>query len=201
MEKEQIQNKLNIEYKKLGIIKINKIHEELVNPSKIEYIESIMDNIKELDIDEPIIVSSSYKLIDGYHRLKFHLKSNQDISVIVLDSYRINRSDDYLLDFLDKSVGSTIEFISDYTFVLDGIAYTIKENEGCGGCSNGWSSFDLIPKIKGKKMKIKKIECKETEKHREDEYDLYINNKLIAHVDTGWGNGYYGGDFNIEINY
>lgn len=200
--KEEIENKLNKEYKKIGKITIRELHEENININDIKYINSIMNYISPLDIEEPIIVGKDYNgyyLIDGYHRLKSKLeKLEKEIKVIVLDSYSINRENDTLYDFLKSLIGEEIKFIDSNTLLCDNKLYQIEENEGCGGCSNGWSSIEVLPEFINKTIKINTIEDR-YERKNEDEYELYINGIKIADIDTGYGNGFYGGDFKINL--
>ena len=200
--KENIENKLNKEYQKIGKIIIKELHEENININDIRYVNSIMNYISPLDINEPIIVGKDYNvyyLIDGYHRLKSKLeKLEKEIKVIVLDSYSLNRENDTLYDFLKSLIGEEIKFIDNNTLLCDDKFYQIEENEGCGGCGNGWSSISILPEFINKTIKIDTIEAKYEGKY-EDEYELYINGIKIANIDTGYGNGYYGGDFQINL--
>lgn len=202
--KEQLQKELNEEYKDLGEITIEKMSKKVVDPTDIEYVDSIMEKVEPLESDEPIVVGDagwrSYKhikLIDGYHRLKHALTSDDDIEVFYLDRYELNRNDDTLLSFMKEQVGKQIKFYGNYTFELNDKLYKIKKNEGCGGCGNGWSDLEVEDDLIGKTAKIQSVHSEDGDDYYGDEYDLYINDKLFAKVDTGWGNGYYGGDFDI----
>lgn len=199
---EEIEKKLNIEYKNIGTISIKGLHKGVINISKIEYVDSIMNKISPLESNEPIIVgkkwNDNYVIIDGYHRVKDKLlKNDTTINAFILDNYNIKRESDTLFGFLEKLVGRDIIFIDSNLFIVDNIHYQIEENEGCGGCSNGWSSIEVLPEFIDKKINIKKIES--IGKDGDDEYDLVINGEKIARVDTGYGNGYYGGDFEINL--
>ena len=195
----QLEEKLNKEYKNIGEITISSMHKDNINIKDIKYIQSIIDIIDPLDSSEPIIVSKSYngyELIDGYHRLKSKIKKGDiNIDVVVLDEYSIKRKSDNLLEFFEGLVGETIKFVNDETFSINGKYYMIECNEGCGGCSSGWSSIEVLPEFINKSIKIGTIVDKGDDG---DLYDLYINGIMIAKVDTGWGNGYYGGDFGIK---
>lgn len=198
----EIEKKLNIEYKNIGTISIQELHESVIDISKIEYVNSIMDKILPLESDEPVILGKKYNdnyvIIDGYHRIKDKLlKKDTNINAYILDKYSIKRETDTLFGFLEKLVGKNIKFIDSNLFIVDNIHYQIKENEGCGGCSSGWSSIEVLPEFIDKTINIKKIES--IGKYDSDEYDLVINGKKIAKVDTGYGNGYYGGDFEIKL--
>ena len=204
---EKLQKKLNEEYADVGTITISDASQALVMPKEIQFVESIMEFTQALDSDEPIVVaqdSYGYYLIDGYHRLKKHLENRDTaISVIVLEDYELERLDDNLFDFISRLVGKTICALDNYTFSVDGRLFYIKTNEGCGGCGNGWSDLKILPEFISKGIKIQDVRMEpptgdsEDEDVYDDEYDLYINGKLFARVDAGWGNGYYGGDFDI----
>ena len=199
----ELEIKLNKEYEGLGIITINSFHEETLKIDDIDYLQSIIDKIEPLNSDEPIIVGKSwikgYKLIDGYHRLKNKISIGNDcIKAIVLDDYKLNRTNDNLFQFLEKTAGKTIKFIDSNTLLIGNKLYFIEEHEGCGGCSSGWSSIDILPDFINKEIKVKTIESKDSGKEYDDVYLLYINGNKVAEVDTGWGNGYYGGDFEVK---
>lgn len=198
---DKLQEKLNKEYAGVGTITISDASQAIVMPKEIHFIESIMKFTQALDSDEPIVVAQDaygYYLIDGYHRLKKHLENRDTaINVIVLDGYRLERLDDSLFDFISRLVGKTICALDNYTLSVDGRLFYIKTNEGCGGCGNGWSDLKILPEFISKEIKINDVRAYKDEDYYDDNYDLYINDKLFAKVDTGWGNGYYGGDFDI----
>ena len=196
-----LEKKLNNEYKDIGKIKIYNIEEDTVEAGSIRSIESVIRKIKPLNSSEPIIVrrvGGVLSLIDGYHRLKYHKENNLKIKVIILGEYKIDRKTNTYLEFIESLVGKTICFLDDYSIEVEGKIYTIEPNEGCGGCSNGWSSIDVSKEVLNKKIKIKDVLFK-NDVYNEDSYSLFINGEYIANVDTGWGNGYYGGDFEINI--
>lgn len=200
----ELEDKLNKEYQHIGKIIIKEMHNDNILISDIDYIPSVMVKIKPLDIDEPIIVakkyhySEKYDLIDGYHRLKSKILKGNSVDVIILDDYDLKRKYDTLFSFLEQFVGKSIKFLDDTLVLVDDRYYQIESNEGCGGCSNGWSSLDILPEFLNKKITIKSIESKDSGKEYDDIYELVINGKVIAKVDTGYGNGYYGGDFVIN---
>lgn len=199
MKTEELEKSLNEEYKNIGSISISKMHYETIDSYKIEYIGDIFNNVQPLDIDKPIIVSSGFKLIDGYHRLKHHtLCGEKKIPVIVLDSYKISRRNDTLFDFLSRLIGKNISFIDGCLLSVDGVLHGIIANEGCGGCNSGWSSIEVLPEFIGKSINVKSVKSVDDDDN-EDVYSLLINDTKVATVDTGWGNGYYGGDFEIEL--
>lgn len=208
---ESITKKLNKEYENIGTVTIKSLHEESIPINNIKFIGSIMEYVEPLDVDLPIIVAKKYSgftIIDGYHRMKHKINEGiKEVECLVLDDYSIERSyTDDLFDIISSLVGKTIKFVDDYTFILDDSYYTIETNEGCGGCSSGWSSIELSKGVAGRSIKIKSVSSrttdyngKETESIKSDTYNLYINGDIIAKVDTGWGDGYYGGDFEVKI--
>lgn len=200
----QIEKNLNKEYEKIGKITVMSAHEDVVSIRDIAYSKSIMEKINPLNNPEPIILSycsysRRYTLIDGYHRLKHKIKEREDnIIAIILDEYRLTRANDCLFSFLENCTGETITFLSDEVIRVNNKFYEIIPNEGCGGCGNGWSSIDVLTNAIDKEITIKNIEQKEVDG---DKYELWINGGKIADVDTGWGNGYYGGDFDVEARF
>jgi hypothetical protein len=195
----ELENKLNSEYKKIGSIVIKKTSDAVLKADDINYVKSIMEKVEPLKSSEPIVVSKDWKgftLIDGYHRLKFHKENNLEIKCVVLEDYKIDRKNDTLLEFMKGIIGDTIKFLSDYVFVLNDKIYYIEANEGCGGCTDGWSSFEVLAEVLNRDIKIKSVEARN---ENEDVYDLFINEEKVAKVDTGYGDGYYGGDFEIKI--
>jgi len=205
MKKEELEAKLNKEYKDIGVITITDFTTQDINVSELEYIQSIMEKIDGLDVDEPIVVEKhswkdTYIIIDGYHRVKGKLQKRENtITAFVLSRFSIKRKADSLFSFLQTLSGKTIMFLDSNLFVVDGKHYHIIDNEGCGGCSNGWSSITVFDAFIGKKLTIKSIEMKSTKGDESDEYQLILNGKHVADVDTGWGNGYYGGDFKVHL--
>lgn len=205
MTKQEIQNlteKLNHEYKTVGEIVIKEADRRDINIKDIKCSSSILSSIELLASDEPIVVAKPYRfseeyiIIDGHHRFKYLKETKEVINVIYLLSYNIKHSADDLLSFLEQNVGSDICFLSNKLLSINKFLCEIEPNEGCGGCSNGWSSFELVDGVVGKNMKIQSVEARNEEY---DVYDLFINDVHIARVDTGYGNGYYGGDFNINV--
>lgn len=96
-------------------------------------------------------------------------------------------------------------FVDGYVLTCDdGTIIEIATNEGCGGCGNGWSSFDDLKKLEENHNVITNVECKYTEDGWEDdEFTLFIyySDNTINQLkgDDGYGNGYYGGGFFVTI--
>lgn len=197
----KLEEELNKEYKDVGIISIETVHREVIDIRTIEYIRHIMNGIKPLDIDKPIIVSKHYCgnfiLIDGYHRLKHKIVDGvQEIDAIVLDEYSLKRTAGYLLEFFKGLVGKTVTFKNDYDFFVDEKQYSIAPNRGCGGCENGWAYINVSYELLNKSISVTSVEARNKDG---DKYDMFVNGSFIAAIDTGWGNGYYGGDFEIDL--
>ena len=86
----------------------------------------------------------------------------------------------------------------------DGTIIEITTNEGCGGCGNGWSSFNDLKKLEENNNIITNIETKYTEDGWEDDnftMFVYYEDGKINQLkgDDGYGNGYYGGGFYVTI--
>lgn len=85
----------------------------------------------------------------------------------------------------------------------DGTIIEIATNEGCGGCGNGWSSFDDLKKLEENNNAITNIKIEYKEGWKEDKFTMFVYyedntiNKLEG--DDGYGNGYYGGGFYVTI--
>ena len=78
---------------------------------------------------------------------------------------------------------------------------TITTNEGCGGCSNGWSDLPNLKLLEDADNVIMNV----TSEYRDcysDEFKLFVychNTMLEVQGDDGYGNGYYGGGFWVTI--
>ena len=86
----------------------------------------------------------------------------------------------------------------------DGTIIEIATNEGCGGCNNGWSSFNDLKKLEENNNIITNIETKYIDHgFYDDEFIMFVYyedgkiNQLKG--DDGYGNGYYGGGFYVTI--
>lgn len=90
----------------------------------------------------------------------------------------------------------------------DGTIIEIANNEGCGGCSNGWSNFDDLKKLEENNNVITNIivEYEESDDwfYASDNFTMFVyyedNTINQLNGDDGYGNGYYGGGFYITIN-
>ena len=86
----------------------------------------------------------------------------------------------------------------------DGTIIEIATNEGCGGCSSGWSSFEDLKKLEENNNVITNIDVKyKNEYCEDDEFTMFVyyEDNTINQLkgDDGYGNGYYGGGFYITI--
>lgn len=93
-----------------------------------------------------------------------------------------------------------------YVLTTDkGIKLIISINEGCGGCENGWSSFLIPSDLVDCNNAIVDISIADGNFTSNDDQiyilSIFKENKQISQILTndGYGNGYYGGGFQIEI--
>ncbi len=179
------------------------MHEDSIDINDIEYVKEIMDAVEPLAIDKKIVVAKNeysfktgrhFKLIDGYHRLKSKLELGGNIEVYVIDEYTIDHVQDNFYSFIESCVGKKIKFLSNNSIEVGNDIYTIKPNEGCGGCSNGWSEIEVYKGSINNDIILSSVDKKDIDT---DIYTLILNNESVATVDNGYGNGYYGGDFTI----
>lgn len=80
----------------------------------------------------------------------------------------------------------------------------IETNDGCGGCCNGWSSFDDLKKLEQNHNTITNVVCKYDGNSciENDKFKLFIyyqDDVLTLNGNDGYGNGYYGGGFYVTI--
>jgi len=105
----------------------------------------------------------------------------------------------------EKQVEDGYSEVDEYVLTCkDGTIIEVATNEGCGGCSNGWSSFENLKKLEENNNVITNIEVKYTEDGWEDDeftMFVYYEDNTINQIkgDDGYGNGYYGGGFYITI--
>lgn len=87
----------------------------------------------------------------------------------------------------------------------DNTIIEIGENEGCGGCGNGWSSFEDLKKLENNHNAITNVICEYVKDEGDwynDKFKLFIyyqDDTLTLEGDDGYGNGYYGGGFYVTI--
>lgn len=95
---------------------------------------------------------------------------------------------------------SIIKVENNMLFCDDNTIIKIEENEGCGGCGNGWSYIDLECLENNHNVITNVI----TEYEDEDRFKIFIyyQDNTINEItgSDGYGNGYYGGGFYITID-
>ena len=129
--------------------------------------------------------------------MKYEHKDGKDFDFLIGKS---------IIKVEEKQVKDEHDYIVD-GFILtckDGTIIEIATNEGCGGCSNGWSSFKDLKKLEENNNIITNIEVKYTEDGwYDDEFTMFVyyEDNTINQLkgDDGYGNGYYGGGFYITI--
>lgn len=200
-ELKELESNLNKEYSWLWKIYIQNAYKDNVNVNNISFVQSIMDIVNPLDIDEPIILAKKYWqthyiIVDWYHRVKNWLLSWKiQFDSVILDKYNINRINDNLFNFLSNNVWNKISFIDDYIIRIWKEIYQILPNEWCWWFSNWRSEMVIKKEYINKKMLVKEVKQEYVD---DDVYDLYINWYKVAEVDTWRWNGYYGWDFEIN---
>lgn len=123
-----------------------------------------------------------------------------------------------LVEFFKSLIGQKIinarevdrddwEDTHDYILTTDkGVELIISTNDGCGGCENGWSSFLIPSDLVDCNNAIVDISIADGNFSSNDDQiyilSIFKENKQISQILTndGYGNGYYGGGFQIEIN-
>lgn len=113
-----------------------------------------------------------------------------------------NLTSEELADLLIELIGVRITSINEELIVLeDGTSIEIEINEGCEGCSNGWSELS-IAKSANPDAAIMNVEYVEDRKSY-DKFKIFIylaNNETIElDGDDGVGNGYYGSGFWVTV--
>ena len=106
----------------------------------------------------------------------------------------------------------------------DNTKIIVEENEGCGGCGNGWSSIDLKCLENNHNVitnVITEYEFDIAQRHKnnikdfdiwnydeDDRFKIFVyyedslwnrNSREVIQGEDGYGNGYYGGGFYITI--
>jgi hypothetical protein len=102
----------------------------------------------------------------------------------------------------DLVYGQSIEKINDgpdkteFEITLsNGVVLTVKSNEGCGGCSNGWFSYNKIITCgtDGNVITNVSVDCDATYEGGSFNLHIYSLDKRIVEANfTGSDNGYYG---------
>lgn len=113
-----------------------------------------------------------------------------------------NLTSEELADLLRELIGVRITSINEELIVLeDGTSIEIEINEGCEGCSNGWSELS-VSKSANHDAAIMNVEYVEDRKSY-DKFKIFIylaNNETIElDGDEGIGNGYYGSGFWVTV--
>lgn len=100
-----------------------------------------------------------------------------------------------------KVLGDTDQF---KLITADDEVITIKTNEGCGGCTNGWSELPNLKLLEDADNAIMNVtsDYLTSNSYEEDQFKLFVyyhNKVLEVQGDEGYGNGYYGGGFWVTI--
>lgn len=117
--------------------------------------------------------------------------------------YNINGGDFTFL--IGKSIKDVATITTDPGVYMltcsDGCKITIEENEGCGGCDNGWSDISNITLLEKTDNVITNVKTKYSDDD-EDRFTLFIfyhDTTFEIEGNDGYGNGYYGGGFEVKI--
>ncbi|MDE3301575.1 DUF7448 domain-containing protein [Lacticaseibacillus rhamnosus] len=89
----------------------------------------------------------------------------------------------------------------------DGTQLLTYENEGCGGCGNGWSELPDLSLLANHDNAITNVEAvyyKDGTMYGEDEtfhlFIYYSDERFdMGSGNDGYGNGYYGGGFYLRV--
>lgn len=127
---------------------------------------------------------------------------------------RLNRYSKYKYDNhfdgdgFDFLIGLSIVDVIGNTLVLsNGYKLHLYENEGCGGCSNGWSELPNLELLKNTDNIITDVKVDYNKNYFGDteEFKVFVlyHDKRFDIVleggDDGYGNGYYGGGFYLTV--
>lgn len=116
-----------------------------------------------------------------------------------------NLSSDELADLLKELVGMKITSMYDELIVLeDGTRIEIDLNEGCGGCSSGWSELSIVNQMNSVDLDAAIMNVEYAQDNGSyDKFKIFIylaNNETIElDGDDGFGNGYYGSGFWVTV--
>lgn len=85
----------------------------------------------------------------------------------------------------------------------DGTRLTIETNEGCGGCSNGWSEIDIPNDLVDSENGIVAVDISDDNGSEVFTISIFKENGLVSKLSTddGYGDGYYGGGFQVSVKY
>lgn len=102
----------------------------------------------------------------------------------------------------EQLVGHKVVAVDSLRLTLDnGYIISIRENEGCGGCGNGWSSMNIPEDLVDCENAIVDVEVKSDPNGYSESYiiSIFKENKVLSAInaDDGYGNGYYGGGFYV----
>lgn len=218
MEMKVLEQQLNTEYADIGVITINSLETIQVDISDIHYIKSVLDIVEPLDDDTPIVIAKltgffyrdcyeKYILVDGYHRLRHHIDSGAKTLTCIKIDYDLESHSrfDSFYKFIESCKGKTIHFLhgsrtsSDYIVSVNNFLYKIIPNEGGCSCGAGDAVLNIYHDFIGVDIDVVDVSKKNADSYfPDDEYELFINGVKVADVDTAFGEGNYGGDFEIE---
>jgi hypothetical protein len=85
----------------------------------------------------------------------------------------------------------------------DGTQLLTYENEGCGGCGQGWSQLPDLKQLADHDNAITNVEAIYSGDDEDGSFRLFIyysdERFDVGTGDDGYGNGYYGGGFYLRI--
>lgn len=116
-----------------------------------------------------------------------------------------NLSSDELADLLKELIGMKITSMHDELIILEnGTRIEIDINEGCDGCSSGWSELSIVNPMNSVDLDAAIMNVEYSQDNRSsDKFKIFIylaNNETIElDGDEGIGNGYYGSGFWVTV--
>lgn len=128
--------------------------------------------------------------------MKYEHKDGKDFTFLIGKS---------IIKVEEKQVNDGYDEVDGFILTCkDGTIIEIATNEGCGGCANGWSSFEDLKKLEENNNIITNIEVKyTTDSWDDDQFTMFIyyEDNTINQLkgNDGYGNGYYGGGFYVTI--
>ncbi len=83
----------------------------------------------------------------------------------------------------------------------DGTQLLTYENEGCGGCGNGWSDLPDLSLLANHDNAITNVEAVYDKDETTFRLFIYYSDERfdVGSGDDGYGNGYYGGGFYLRV--